>query len=321
MKAVVYDRYGPPEVLRIKDVEKPTPEDDQILIKIRAATVGKADGEMRSFTFPLWLQLPLRLMFGAKKPRIKILGQEIAGDVEAVGAHVSDFKAGDAVMAALERFGGHAEYICVPAKSAVVQMAPDVPYEQAACLTVFGLNALHFIRKAKIKPGENVVINGAGGSIGTVMVQLAKLEGAEVTAVDSADKLSMLSGIGADHVIDFAQHDFTRLGNKFDVIIDVAGTGSYSRCLRALNPGGRYVMANPMFIPMVRSLFTNRIGTKRVLFQFASYSKEGLTHLGALAQAGKLTPVIDRTYSLDEIIDAHRYVDTGAKQGSVVVTM
>jgi len=321
MKAIVFTKYGPPDVLQLKDVEKPTPKDDEVLIKIHAATVATADCELRSFTFTLWLWLPLRIMFGVIKPRIRILGQELAGEIEAVGKNVKGFEKGDQVFAPINGFGAHAEYICLSGSAAMATKPTNMSYEEAASVTVFALNALHFIRKANIESGQKVIINGAGGSIGTIAVQLAKHFGAEVTAVDSAGKLDMLRSIGADHVIDYAQEDFTKNGETYDVILDVVGKSSFSPSMRSLRKNGRYVLANPRLLPILRGLWTSNTSSKKVLFEFASYKSEDLIFLRDLIQAGKIKSVIDRSYPLEQVAEAHRYVDSGQKMGNVVITI
>ena len=321
MKAIVFTKYGPPDVLQLKEVEKPTPKDDEVLIKIRAATVATADCEVRSFTFPLWLWLPMRIMFGVMKPRIRILGQELAGEIEAVGKDVKRFKKGDQVFAPINGFGAHAQYICLPGSAAMATKPTNMSYEEAASVTVFALNALHFIRKANIESGQKVLINGAGGSIGTIAVQLAKHFGAEVTAVDSAGKLDMLRSIGADHVIDYTREDFTKNGETYNVIFDVVGKSSFSRSVRSLKQNGRYLLANPRLLPMVRGLWTSMISSKKVIFKFASYKTEDLIFLKELIEAGKIKSVIDKRYPLEQMAEAHRYVDTGHKKGNVVITV
>lgn len=321
MKAIVFTRYGPPDVLHLEEVKKPSPKDDEVLIKIYAATVSTADCEIRSFTLPLWLWLPSRIMFGVFKPRIQTLGQELAGKIEAVGKDVKGFMKGDEVFAPANGFGAHAEYIRLPASGAMAIKPAGMSYEEAACITVFGLNALHFIRKADIRSGEKVLINGAGGSIGTIAVQLARHLGAEVTAVDSIEKLDMLRSIGADYVIDYAQEDFTRRGETWDVILDVYGKSSFSRSLKSLNESGRYVLVNPRLLPMLRAPWTSRISSKKVLFEFAGYRSEDLNFLKDLVEARKVTPVIDRCYPLGQFAEAHSYVETGHKKGNVVLTM
>lgn len=321
MKAAVLRRYGPPEAVRIEDVAKPLPREGEVLIRIHAATVATADCEMRTFSFPAWLWLPLRLAFGVFRPRepVQILGQELAGEIETVGAGVTRFKPGDQVMAAIEGFGAHAEYKCLPEESAVALKPANASYAEAACISAFALNALHFIRKAELEPGRHIVIYGAGSSIGTPAVQLARRLGAEVTAVDCASKLDMLRSVGADHVIDYQREDFTKRGVRYDAILDVVGKSPYGRSLRALTPQGRYVFANPRALPMLRSLWTNCMSAKRVLFAPASARSEDLDFLGKLVEAGKLKPVIDRTYPFDRVAEAHRYVATGEKKGNVVL--
>ena len=321
MKAIVFTEYGPPDVLQLKEVQRPTPKDDEVLIKIRAATVAAADCEVRSFTFPLWLWLPMRIMFGVFKPRIQVLGQELAGEIEAVGKDVKRFEKGDQIFAPINGFGAHAEYICLPSSGAIATKPANMSYEEAACVTVFGLNALHFIRKANIESGEKVLVNGAGGSIGTIAVQLAKHFGAEATGVDSTGKLDMLRSIGADQVIDYTQEDFTKNGVTYDVILDVFGKSSFSHSLRSLNENGRYILANPRLLSMVRGLWTSKTSSKKVLFEFASYKSEDLNFLKELLEAGEIKPVIDRAYPLERIAEAHRYVESGQKKGNVVITI
>lgn len=321
MRAITFYKYGPPEVLGLEEVPRPVPRDDEVLIRIRAATVASADCELRGFSFIPWLWIPVRLMFGVFGPRRPILGQEMAGDIEAVGTDVSRFKVGDSVYAPLDRFGAHAEYVCVPAGSAMAIKPDNVSYEDAACVTAFGLNALHFIRQASIETGSKILINGAGGSIGTIAVQLAKYYGAEVTAVDSAGKLEMLRSIGADHVIDYGREDFTGSGVIYDVVLDVAGKSPYARSLASLTPTGRYVLANPRLLSMLRGLWTSARSSRKVLFEFAANKAEALVVLGDLLQAGAIKAVIDRRYALEDMVEAHRYIETGEKKGNVVVTI
>ncbi|MDJ0790012.1 MAG: NAD(P)-dependent alcohol dehydrogenase [Myxococcota bacterium] len=328
MRAAVYREYGSPDVIRIEDVEKPTPEDHQILVRVRASTVGTWDAEARSFSFPLWFWLPLRLAMGARRPRWPVLGQELAGDVEAVGKDVTGFAPGDRVFAAVGLgFGAHAEYACVSSRSAVphvrsvTHMPANMSYAEAATLPVGGDNALHFLRLAEVRPGEQVLVNGAGGNIGVLAVQIAKHYGAEVTAVDSAEKLDALRGIGADHVIDYATTDFTRAGKTYDVIFDLVFQSSYSGALAALNPKGRYIIANPRFLSLLRARFTNRTSTKTVITQFAGSKLEDLVVLRELAEAGEIRAAIDRQFPLEKAAEAHAYVDSGRRAGAVVLTM
>lgn len=320
MKAIIWPKYGSPDVLELKEVEKPTPGDKEVLIKIAAATVFAGDCEMRSFDFPISFWLPLRLMFGLRKPRVKILGQEFAGEVEAIGSEVTQFKAGDPVFAPTDMsFGAYAEYICVPGTHPMTIKPNNMTYEEAATLPTGGLNALHFLRKGSVRSGQKILINGAAGSIGTYAVQIAKSFGAEVTAVDSTGKLDMLRSIGADHVIDYTRQDFTQNGETYDVIIDVVGKSSFSRSLRSLRQNGRYVLGNPRLPGMIRALWTSMTGSKKVIVALAGYKTEDLAFLKELAEAGKIKSVIDRRFPLEQVADAHRYVETGEKKGHVVI--
>jgi NADPH:quinone reductase-like Zn-dependent oxidoreductase len=322
MKAIVYFRYGPPEVLRLADVEKPTPKDDEVLIKIHATTVTAGDCEIRAFKFPALFWIPIRIMFGLLKPKRNILGQELAGEVEAVGKVVSNFKEGDQVFAATGgRLGAHAEYISLPNDVAMAKKSPSISYEEAAAIPTGGINALHYLKMGDIESGDKILINGAAGNFGTFAVQLAKHFGAEVTAVDSTDKLELLRSIGADHVVDFTKEDFTKNGESYDIIFDVVGKSPFGRSVKALKPTGRYVIAIPKFFPLIRGSWISKTSNKKILFKFADYKSEELVFLGELIEAGKIKVVIDKTYSFEEIPDAHRYVETGRKQGNVVVAL
>ena len=322
MKAIVWTRYGPPDGLQLREVEKPTPKDNEVLIKIHAATVTLGDCELRSSRFPLWLWLPLRIFIGLIRPkRITILGQELAGEIEAVGKDVKSFKPGDQIFApCLFRLGAYAEYTCLPEKYLVLKPA-SMAYDEAATIPTGGMNGLHFLSMANVRSGERVLINGAGGSIGTYAVQIAKSFGVEVTAVDNAEKLDMLRSIGADHVIDYAQQDFTRNGESYDVIIDVVGKSSYSRSIRSLKPNGRYVLGNPRPSGMIRGRWTSRTTDKKVISTAASYKAEDYAFLIELMEMGKVKSIIDRRYPLEQTAEAHRYVDEGHKKGNVVITV
>jgi NADPH:quinone reductase-like Zn-dependent oxidoreductase len=246
MKAVIWTKYGPPEVLQLGEVEKPVPKHNEVLIKIRATTVTAGDCELRSLAFPIWLSLIMRLIFGLRKPRKKILGFYLAGEIEAVGKDVRRFKKGDPVFGANGTdAGAYAESICLPEKGVLAIKPANMTFEEAACVPIGGLEALHFLRKGNVRSGQTVLIIGAGGSIGTFAIQLAKFFGAEVTAVDGTAKLDMLRSIGADRVIDYAQEDVPGSGQAYDVIFDVVGKSSYSRGLRSLEHNGRFLLANP----------------------------------------------------------------------------
>ena len=323
MKAIVWTKYGPPDGLRLEEVEKPSPKDNEVRVRIHATTVTAGDCEMRSLKFPLLLALPLRAYIGIRKPtRITILGQELAGEIETVGRDVKRFKTGDQVFAAIEfPLGGYAEYACVSEEGAIAVKPANVTYEEAAAVPVGGLNAVHFLRQGNIKSGDKVLINGAGGSIGTIGVQLAKSYGAEVTAVDSAGKLDMLRGIGADHVIDYAREDFTASGETYDVIFDVVGKASFQGSIRSLREDGVYLLGNPSLLRSVQRLWTSVTGGRKVVAGTAEYRVEDLNYLKDLIEAGKIKSVIDRVYPLEETAEAHRYVESGQKKGNVVITV
>ena len=322
MKAAVYHGYGPPDVIRIEDVEKPVPKDQQILVRVRASTVGTWDCEARSFSFPLWFWLPLRLGMGIRRPRWPVLGQELAGEVEAVGKDVTGFRPGDRIMAATGLgFGAHAEYACVSSRRAVTHIPDNLSFAEAASIPTGGDNALHFLRLAAVQPGERVLVNGAGGNIGVMAIQIAKHHGAEVTAVDSADKLDGLRSIGADHVIDYTAQDYTRAGKTYDIIFDLVFGSSYAGAVATLNPKGRYIVANPTFSALLRARWTNRTTDKRVITRFAASKPEDLVILKELAEAGEIRAAIDRRFRLEEAAEAHAYVDAGSRTGAVVLTM
>lgn len=322
MKAAVYHEYGSPEVIRIEDIEKPTPGDHELLVRVRASTVGTWDCEARSFSFPLWFWLPLRLVMGIRKPRWPVLGQELAGEVAAVGKQVTGFAPGDPVFASVGLgFGAHAEYACLSSRRAVTLKPRNMSYAEAASIPTGGDNALHFLRLADPRPGECVLVNGAGGNIGVMAVQIAKHHGAEVTAVDSAEKLDVLREIGADHVIDYAVEDFTRTGRSYDVIFDLVHKSSYSGAIATLRPKGRYIIANPLFKSLLRARWTNWTSDKKVLTQFARSRPEDLAALKQLAEAGGIRAVVDRQFPLEQAAEAHAYVDSGRRTGAVVLTM
>jgi NADPH:quinone reductase-like Zn-dependent oxidoreductase len=327
MKAVVWTRYGPPEVLRVEEIEKPTPVHGELLIRVHATTVTKGDCEMRALDFPLILGLPIRLWMGFFKPRAgKIPGTEYAGVVEAVGEGVKHFNVGDEVFgSAGMNLGTNAEYICVPEKpddmgGAVAIKPKNMTFGEAATIPFGGRDALHFIRLAGLQPGQKILINGAGGSIGVFAVQLAKLKLAEVTAVDSVEKLEMLRELGADHVVDYRSEDFTEQGEIYDVIFDVVGTVKFSHANKVLKPGGTYLLANPVS-QMLTRMWTRLTTDREVIMQVSSPTVEDLHEVRELIEAGKLRTVIDRSYPLEQIVAAHRYVETGAKQGNLVVTV
>lgn len=323
MKAVVYTKYGPPDVLRLTDVEKPSPEEDEVLIKVCAAEVTKADCELRSFNFAVkWFWLPLRLAMGLITPRRPILGGYLSGEIESVGKDVSRFKMGDQVFGSTQlRMGAYGEYVCLPASYTIVQKPRNISFEEAAAVPLGGLNALHFMREANIRNGDKVLINGAGGSIGIFAVQIAKLMGAEVTAVDSTIKEEMLRRIGADHFFDYTKEDFTKSGQTYDVVFDMVAINSYSDCVRVLNPKGRYLLGNPRISDMIRSVLTSKFTDKTAIFAFAGESEEELLTLKEMIEAGEIEPVIDKVYSIEKIAEAHQRVETEQRLGIVVVAL
>jgi len=326
MKAIVTTKYGPPDVLVLQEVEKPTPEDNEILIKIYATTVTAGDCEMRSLNLPLGYQLMLRMGFGFRRPRNKIPGSEVAGEIEAVGVDVTQFKIGDQVFGSAGMgFGANAEYICLPEKPAEMEggvaiKPANMTYEEAATVPFGGRDSLHFLRLGNIQSGQKILINGAGGSIGTFAIQLAKYYGAEVTAVDSTGKLDMLRSIGADHVVDYTQEDFTKNGEIYDVIFDVVGVIKFSRTEKSIKQNGTYLLANPIS-QMIQALWTRMRSSKKVIMQTSSPSIADLVFLRELVEEGKLQTLIDRTYPLEQIVEAHRYVEKGGKLGNVVITV
>lgn len=323
MKAIVWTDYGPPAVLQLGEVERPVPKENEVLVKVHAATVTMGDCELRSLQVPSWVRLPMRGYVGLRKPhRVTILGQELAGEIEAVGQAVTRFKPGDQVFAAsLFRFGAYAEYLCLPESYPIALKPTNMSYAEAATIPTGGVNGLHFLRRAKVQAGERVLINGAAGSIGTYALQLAKAWGAEVTCVDSDGKLDLLRALGADQVIDYTQEDFTQTGATYDVIIDVVGKSSFARSIRALRPHGRYVLGNPTPAGMLRGQWTAKTTDKQVIFDMADYKLEDLLFLKAQIEAGQLKAVIDRAFPLAETAAAHRYVDSGQKAGNVVITV
>ncbi len=328
MKAIVWTKYGPPDALQLKEVETPTPGENEVLIKVHAATASTADTEFRRLKLPLFFAFFLRLYLGFLKPtRIKILGTEFAGEIVSVGKEVTQYTPGDQVYGYTGLgMGTYAEYLCLSEKpsalaSVMAKKPVNITYEEAAALPFGGLEALHSLRRANIQRGQKVLIVGAGGSIGTYSVQLAKHYGAEVTGVDKAGKLDMLRSIGADHVIDYTKEDFTRNGQTYDVILDTFGKSPFSRSLRSLKGNGTYLNANPGLFGGLWMRWFSKNGGKRVITWTAGYTVDNLNALKKLVEAGIIKPVIDRGYPLEQTAEAHRYVDTGQKKGNVVITM
>ena len=317
MRAVVYDTYGPPEVQRLEEVERPVPNDDEVLVRIHATTVNRTDCGWRSAK-PFFA----RYFTGLRRPRQKILGMELAGEVEAVGAAVREFQVGDEVFG-VKGFGAHAEFVCVRESAGVAHKPAGVTFDEAAAVCDGGSIALACMRKADLREGRSILIYGATGSIGTAAVQLAKHFGADVTAVGNTKNLELLRSLGADRVIDYTQDDFTTNGETYDVIFDSVGMHSFRRCRRSLKPGGIFLETDLGFMWHVPALIllSKWIGDKRVRMPIPQYTKEDVLFLKELIEAGEYRAVIDRRYPLEQVVEATRYVETKQKTGNVVLTV
>ncbi len=325
MKAIVCTKYGPPEVLKLEEVEKPTPKDNEVLIKVYASIVEPTDCGSRKGD-PSYA----RIFFGLTRPKNPILGCELAGEIEAVGKDVRLFKEGDRVFGATGLgFGAYAEYMCLPEDGVLAMRPANMTYEEAAAATDGAPTALPFLRdKGHVQRGQEVLINGASGSVGIYAVQLAKYFGAEVTGVCSTTNLELVTSLGADKVIDYTEKDFTKSGETYDIIFDAVGKSSFSRCKGALKQEGIYLTTVPTLAIMLQMLWTSKIGigSKKAMIAFtgmrpSSKRTEDLVFLKELFKAGKIKPVIDRSYPLEQIAEAHRYVDKGHKKGNVVITV
>jgi NADPH:quinone reductase-like Zn-dependent oxidoreductase len=324
MKAVVYDRYGPPEVLRIADVERPVPKEDEVLIKVHATTVNRLDVHTREANRKSGLAVSVlsRMVSGPRRPRQPILGSEFAGEVEAVGATVKEFAVGDHVFGNSGlRFGAHAEFMCVREGARIAHMPAGMSFGEAAPITDGALNALTCLTAADLRKGRRILIYGASGAIGTAGVQLARHFDADVTAVCNTKNLELVKSLGADRVIDYTQEDFTKNGQTYHVIFDAVGKQSFKRCRGSLEPGGMYLPTDG-FENLVLALWTPRFGDKKVVFQIPPrQTKQDVHFLKQLVEAGKFRPVIDRTYALEDVVEATRYVETEQKTGNVVLTV
>ncbi|EEL58076.1 Alcohol dehydrogenase, zinc containing [Bacillus cereus Rock4-2] len=301
MKAIICTKYGPPNVLQLQNVEKPKPKKNEVLVKIHATSVSTGDCRIRGFNSPLLFWIPMRIILGFRKPRKPILGVELSGEIEDIGTDVTQFKKGDQVFALTElNLGGYAEYTCVHESGLIALKPTNVTYEEAAVIPFGGTSALHFLKKGQIKKGQRVLIYGASGSVGTAAIQLAKYFGATVTAICSSSNFDLVTTLGADNIIDYMKEDFTKQGEHYDIIFDAVGKYKKSLCTDALMPNGKYVSVNGMM---------------------AKVSKEDMNLLKQLAETEKLKPVIDRTYRLEEIAEAHIYVEKGHKKGNVSIIL
>jgi NADPH:quinone reductase-like Zn-dependent oxidoreductase len=322
MKAVVYTKYGPPDVLQIKEVEKPTPKDNEVLVRVHATSVTAADVRLRSFTVPPLFWLPARMAIGFTKPKNTILGLELAGEIEAVGKDVKSFKKGDKIFGSAGFGSGtYVEYKCIPETGVVATKPANMSYEEAAAVPFGGFTALHFLRKAKIQDGQKVLIYGASGCVGTFAVQLAKYFGAEVTGVCSTTNLELVKSLGADKVIDYTKEDFSRSGQTYDVIFETVGKSSFSRGIRSLKKKGVYLADIIGLSSIIGKLWLSMTSSKKVILGMARANVEDLNFLKELIEAGKIRSIIDRSYPLEQIAEAHRYADLGHKKGNVVITI
>ena len=322
MKAAVYDRYGPPDVIEVKELPKPSPRDNEVLIRTHATTVTSGDWRARSLEMPRGFGLMARLVFGVSKPRQPILGSELAGEIESIGKDVTKFKVGDQVFAYNgARMGCHAEYKCMPEDGAVALKPTNLTYDEAAAISFGGATALSFFKRGKLQSGERVLVNGASGGVGTAAVQLARHFGADVTGVCSTANAELVRSLGAAHVIDYTKEDFTQNGETYDVIVDTVGTAPFSRIRDSLREGGRLLLVLGELSDLLQVPWVSMTSRKKVIGGPAAGRAEDLCFLAELAQAGEFRPVIDRRYPFEQITEAHRYVDTGRKKGNVIITL
>jgi NADPH:quinone reductase-like Zn-dependent oxidoreductase len=316
MRAVVHDRYGPPEVLRLEEVERPVPEDDEVLVKVHATTVTRSDTGLRGANYFF-----ARAFTGLLRPKRKIAGMELAGVVEAVGAAVTEFEVGDEVFGI--RGGANAEYVCVRERGVLAHKPAGMSFEEAAAVCDGALLARSCLLSADLRPGRSIVVYGASGSIGTAAVQLAKYLGADVTAVCNTKNVELVRSLGADEVVDYQREDFTKNGKRYDIVFDSVGKHSFRRCRRSLKPGGMFITTDLGFMwhaPIV-SLLTRFVGDKRAKIGIGRYRNEDVLLLKELIESGRFRAVIDRSYPLEDVVEATRYVETEQKTGNVVLTL
>jgi len=330
MKAVICTKYGPPEVLELKEVEKPAPKDNEVLIRVHATSVNFGDILARNFrkispgkfSMPLLFWFFAKMSFGFTEPKITILGSEFAGEIESAGKDVKSFKKGDQVFGYLgQNMGAYAEYLCMPEDGCVAIKPANMTYEEAAVVPYGAIMALNLLRKVNIQPGQKVLVNGASGGIGSAAVQIAQYFGAEVTGVCGTPRLEFVKSLGADKVIDYTKEDFTQSGETYDLIFDILGKSSFSRCKSSLKQNGRYLLASFKMKQLFQMLWTSMIGSKKVICALAIDKQEDLFFIKDLIEAGKIKSVIDRRYPLEQTAEAHRYIEKGHKKGNVVITV
>lgn len=321
MKAAVYRKFGPPGVVRVEDVPKPSPRHDEVLVKVHASTVSIADHRSRSRDIPKGLGIPAAVLgLGVFRPRNRVLGMDIAGVVEAVGASVTAFTPGDEVIAMLGgRFGGHAEYVCIPHRGAITAKPRNMTFEEAVTLVFGGITARGFLNHIVVKPGDTMLVNGASGAVGTATIQLAKNMGAHVTGVCSGVNSDLVTSLGADRVIDYTTDDFTAEANTYDVIVDCAGNAPFERVEASINSGGALLLVIADLKGLLRASRNSRKSGKLVTASVGKPTAEDLAFLVGLAESGRYRAVSDRTYDLADIVEAHRFVDAGRKRGNVIL--
>ncbi len=329
MKAIICTKYGPPEVLQLKEVEKPAPGNNEILVKVYATSVNYGDIlarnfkeiSPRKFSMPFLFWFFAKMYFGFRKPKITILGSEFAGEVESVGKDVKSFKQGDQVFGYLgQSMGAYVEYLCMPEGGVVAIKPSNMTYEEAAVVPYGAIMALPLLKKANLRPGQKVLINGASGGIGSAAVQLAKYFEAAVTGVCGTPRLEFVKSLGADKVIDYTKENFIQSGESYDLIFDILGKSSFSRCKSSLKQNGRYLLASFKMKQLFQMLWTSMIGKKRVICAIAPGSREDLISVKGLIEAGKIKSIIDKRYPFEQTAEAHRYIEKGQKKGNVVIT-